>query len=69
MVHAKCLRLIVNELIEEGHKIEILDVDQNLELAQQYSVSVPMIVIEEDGKIVDGVLGATSKKDLIQRLS
>jgi thioredoxin 1 len=66
----KMFKPVVNELIEEGHKIEILDVDQNLELAQQYSVrSVPMIVIEEDGKIVDGVLGATSKEDLIQRLS
>jgi thioredoxin 1 len=61
---------VVNELIDEGHKIEILDVDDNLELAQQYQIqSVPTIVIEEDGQIIDGVIGATSKEDLIQRLS
>ena len=70
MVYVKCLNQLLNELIDEGHKIEIVDVDDNLELAQQYQIqSVPTIVIEEDGQIVDGVIGATSKEDLIQRLS
>ena len=40
------------------------------ELAQQYQIqSVPTIVIEENGQVVDGVIGTTSKEDLIQRLS
>ena len=48
MTLCKMFKPVVNELIDEGHKIEILDVDDNLELAQQYGIqSVPTIVIEE----------------------
>lgn len=66
----KMFKPVVNELIEEGHSIEIVDVDDDQELALKYQVmSVPTIVFEEDGKVVDSILGATSKDDLIQRLS
>lgn len=66
----KMFKPVVNQLIEDGHNIEILDVDEDRDLAIQYQVmSVPMIVVEEDGKIVDSVLGATSREDIIQRLS
>ena len=61
---------IVNELIKEGHEIEIVDVDSNQSLAQQYQVmSIPTIVVEENGQVVDSVIGTTTKDDLIQRLS
>ena len=61
---------VVNQLIEEGHNIEIVDVDDDQDLAIKYQVmSVPTIVVEEDGQIVDSVLGATSREDIIQRLS
>ena len=66
----KMFKPVVNQLIEEGHKIEIVDVDDQQDLAIQYQVmSVPTIVVEEDGKIVDSVLGATSREDIIERLS
>lgn len=66
----KMFKPVVNQLIEEGHKIEIVDVDEQQDLAIQYQVmSVPTIVVEEDGKIVDSVLGATSREDIIERLS
>ncbi len=66
----KMFKPVVNQLIEEGHSIEIVDVDENQDLALQYQVmSVPTIVVEENGQIVDSVLGATSKEDIIQRLS
>jgi len=66
----KMFKPVVNELISEGHNIEIVDVDDNQELALQYQIqSIPTIVIEEDGQIVDGIMGATSKDDLVQRLS
>jgi thioredoxin 1 len=61
---------IVNELIDDGHEIEIIDVDSNQALAQQYQVmSIPTIVFEENGQVVDSVIGTTTKDDLIQRLS
>ena len=66
----KMFKPVVNQLIEEGHNIEIVDVDENQDLALQYQVmSVPTIIVEENGQIVDSVLGATSKEDIIQRLS
>ena len=66
----KMFKPVVNEVISEGHNIEIVDVDDNQELALQYQIqSIPTIVIEEDGQIVDGIMGATSKDDLVQRLS
>ncbi len=66
----KMFKPVVNQLIEEGHNIEIVDVDENQDLALQYQVmSVPTIVVEENGQVVDSVLGATSKEDIIQRLS
>jgi thioredoxin 1 len=61
---------VIQEAIADGHSIEIVDVDENQSLAQQYQImSVPTLVIEQDGQIVDSVVGATSKDDLIQRLS
>ena len=60
----------MQELIDEGHSIEMVDVDENQELAQQYQImSIPTLVIEQDGQVVDAVLGSTSKDDLVQRLS
>lgn len=61
---------VVQEAIDEGHSIEMVDVDENIALAQQYQImSVPTLVIEQDGQIVDSVVGSTTKEDLIQRLS
>ena len=66
----KMFKPVVNELISEGHNIEIIDVDDNQELALKYQIqSIPAIIFEEDGQIVDAILGATSKDDLVQRLS
>ena len=65
----KMFKPVVNELIQEGHPIEIIDVDENQELAQQYQIqSVPTIIIEEGDQVLEGIVGATSKEDLIQRL-
>ena len=61
---------VVQEAIDEGHSIEMVDIDENMTLAQQYQImSVPTLVIEQDGQIVDSVVGSTTKEDLIQRLS
>ena len=61
---------VVQEAIDEGHSIEMVDIDENMTLAQQYQImSVPTLVIEQDGQVVDSVVGSTTKEDLIQRLS
>ena len=66
----KMFKPVVQELISEGHSIEIVDVDDNQALAQQYQVmSIPTIVFEVNGQVVDSVIGATTKDDLVRRLT
>tara|TARA_B100001248_G_C27179448_1_gene361682 strand:- start:367 stop:612 length:246 start_codon:yes stop_codon:yes gene_type:complete len=66
----KMFKPVVQELIDEGHPIEMIDIDENQELALKYSImSIPALVFEDEGKVVDSLLGATSKEDLIERLS
>ena len=50
-------------------KLKLLDVDENLELAQQYQIqSVPTIVIEEGDQVVDGVIRNNLKRRLITEI-
>ena len=56
--------------MNEGYLVQILDVDQNKNTAQQYNVrSVPTTVIEENGVEVDRFVGALPKQSVIQRLN
>lgn len=65
----KTFKPVVSNLIDEGYDIEMIDVDENQSEASKYQVmSIPMVVFEEDGKVVDAVLGVTSRDDLIDRL-
>ena len=60
---------VVSNLIDEGYDIEMVDVDDNQLEAMKYQImSVPTVIFEEDGKVVDSVLGVTSRDDLIDRL-
>jgi thioredoxin 1 len=66
----KMFKPVVQELISEWHSIEIVDVDDNQALAQQYQVmSIPTIVFEDNGQVVDSVIGATTKDDLVRRFT
>ena len=45
----KAFKPVMTEIMNEGHSVQILDVDENKSLAQQYNVrSVPTTVIEEN---------------------
>ena len=60
----------MTEVMNEGYLVQILDVDQNKNTAQQYNVrSVPTTVIEENGVEVDRFVGALPKQSVIQRLN
>ena len=49
---------------------EIVDVDENKALAQQYNVrSVPTTVIEENGVEIDRFVGGLPKQSVIQKLN
>jgi thioredoxin 1 len=66
----KAFKPIMNEIANEGYSIQVIDVDQNQELASKYGVrSIPATVIEENGVEVDRFIGALPKQSVIQRLN
>ena len=61
---------IMNEISNEGHSVQFIDIDQQEDLARQYNVrSVPTIVIEQGGTEVKRLIGATSKQVVLENLS
>ena len=62
-------KFLVIELIEDGCSIEILDLDEQQDIAVKYRISsVPTMIIEENGIEVDRFIGALPKKQVIQKL-
>lgn len=62
-----CMRQgpIVEALAEEGYAVGKVDVDQNMELAQQFRVvSIPTLILFKNGAEVQRFVGLTSKEDL-----
>ena len=61
---------IMNEIANEGHSVQFIDIDEQGNLAQQYNVrSVPTIVFEQNGTEVNRLIGATSKQVVLENLS
>ena len=60
----------MNEIANEGHSVQFIDIDQQGDLAQQYNVrSVPTVVIEQNGSEVNRLIGATTKRVILENLS
>ena len=62
-----CMRQgpIVEELAEEGYNVGKIDVDQEMGLAQLFSVvSIPTLLIFKDGKEAHRLVGLTAKEDI-----
>ena len=69
-VPCKAFKPVMTEIMNEGHSVQILDIDENKSLAQQYNVrSVPTTVIEENGVEVDRLVGAQPKSVILERMS
>ena len=61
---------IMNEIANEGHSVQFIDIDQQEDLARQYNVrSVPTVVIEHNGSEVNRLIGATTKRVILENLS
>ena len=66
----KMFKPIVIELAEEEYSIEIIDLDEQQDIAVQCRISsVPTMIIEENGIEVDRFIGALPKKQVIQKLN
>ncbi len=65
----KTFKPVMNEISGEGHSVEFIDIDQSQDLAQKYNVrSVPTVVVEENGVEIDRIIGAVSKKQIVNKL-
>ena len=62
---------IVDEIAEERQDILVgkVNVDEEMELAAQFRVmSIPALVVLKDGQVVNKVIGARSKQELLSLL-
>ena len=65
----KTFKPVMNEIADEGHMIEFLDVDSNSEMASKYGIrSVPTTVIEENGVEVSRFVGVIPKQQVVDKL-
>jgi thioredoxin 1 len=61
----KRVRPIVQELIQEGHSFQIIDVDIEKELAKKFEISsVPTFILFKNEKSVNRISGAQTKNQL-----
>ena len=61
---------IMQEVANEGHSVQFIDIDSERDTAQQYNVrSVPTVIIEKNGSEVNRLIGATTKQVVLENLS
>ena len=65
----KSFKPVMNEIANEGYSVQFIDIDQSSNMATQYSVmSVPTVIIEENGIEVDRFVGSIPKQQVLDRL-
>ena len=65
----KTFKPIMNEIAGEGYSVQVIDIDQQQDLAARYNVrSVPTTIIEENGMEVDRIIGSVSKQQVMGKL-
>ena len=66
----KAFKPVMNEIASEGYSVQFIDIDQSPNMATQFSVmSVPTVIIEENGIEVDRFVGSIPKQMILERLS
>ncbi len=61
---------VMNEIASEGYSVQFIDIDKSPNTATQYSVmSVPTVIIEENGVEVDRFVGSMPKQMILEKLS
>lgn len=62
---------LIDEISEEKKDMKFvkIDVDQNADLASQYSIfSIPTFIIFKDGKVVNQFVGAMGKESFLEEI-
>lgn len=60
----------MTEIANEGHSVQFIDIDQSETLARKYNVmSVPTVVIEENGIELSRFIGTKSKQAILENIT
>ena len=60
---------VMEEIASEGYPVQFIDIDESHSLQEEYKVtSVPTIVIEENGVVVNRFIGVITKQQLLEKL-
>ena len=60
---------IMQEVANEGHSVQFIDIDKQTVIAEEYKVrAVPTIVVEENGRVIDRIIGVITKQQILERL-
>jgi|TARA_R110001592_G_scaffold327788_1_gene609114 thioredoxin 1 len=66
----KSFKPIITEIANEGHSVQFIDIDQNSGAASKYNVmSVPTVVIEENGIELSRFIGTKSKQAILESIA
>ena len=61
---------VMQEVANEGHSVQFIDIDSQENLARQYNVrSVPTVVVEQNGSEVNRLIGVSTKQTILENLS
>ena len=61
---------IMQQVANEGHSVQFIDIDSQEDLARQYNVrSVPTVIIEQNGSEVNRLIGVSTKEVILENLS
>ena len=65
----RTVRPIMQEVASEGYSVQFIDVDEQIAIAEEYKVrAIPVIVVEENGIVIDRIIGALTKQQILERL-
>ena len=60
----------LEELVKEGHKVEMLDVDDHMDAAKGYGVrAVPTTLVMEGEEVLQVIIGDKPKQDYLDALT
>jgi thioredoxin 1 len=66
----KSFKPTIQELINEGHDIEIIDVNQDQKQSLDHEIhSIPTLIFQEDGKTYNRSSGVLPKSEILSLIS
>ena len=66
----KSFKPTIQELINEGHDIEIIDINEDQKQSSEYGIqAIPTLIFQEDGKTYNKSSGVLQKSQILSLIS